>query len=153
VLTTLHTNSAADSITRLIDLGVEDFLLVSALRCIVGQRLVRKLCERCRMPTDKLPAAAAPLVRRGLLDPQPGDVFYTAPGCSWCGRTGFRGRLGIFEVLRLDPELRASIRRRLDVGAIEEHAKAAGMTSMLEDGIAKYKAGITSIEEVLRATS
>jgi general secretion pathway protein E len=153
VLTTLHTNSAADAIVRLVDLGVEDFLLVSALRCIVGQRLVRKLCERCRTPTDHLPAAAAPLVRRGLIDPQPGDVFYVAPGCSWCGRTGYRGRLGIFEVLTLDAELRTLIRTRLDVGAIQAHAQATGMTTMLEDGIAKYKAGLTSIEEVLRATS
>src|SRR5688572_18687297 len=153
VLTTLHTNSAADAIVRLIDLGVENFLLVSALRCVVGQRLVRKLCERCRTSTDQLPPAAMSLVRRGLLDPQPGDVFYVAPGCSWCGRTGYRGRLGIFEVLRLDSEMRSLIRGRLDVGAVQEHARATGMTTMLEDGIAKYKAGLTSIEEVLRATS
>jgi general secretion pathway protein E len=153
VLTTLHTNNAADAIVRLIDLGVEDFLLISALRCIVGQRLVRKLCERCRQPTDKLPPAALPLVDSGLLVPRPGEVFHTAPGCNWCGRTGYRGRQGIFEVLRLDADLRSLIRKRVDLIEIEQHARAAGMTTMLEDGIAKYRAGVTSIEEVLRATS
>ncbi len=153
VLTTLHTNNAADAIVRLIDLGVEDFLLISALRCVVGQRLVRKLCERCRTPTDQLPNAALPLVESGQLVPQPGEVFYTAPGCTWCGRTGYRGRQGIFEVLRLDSDLRTLIRRRVDLIEIQEQAKVTGMTTMLEDGIAKYRAGVTSIEEVLRATS
>jgi general secretion pathway protein E len=153
VLTTLHTNSAADAIVRLIDLGVESFLLVSALRCVVGQRLVRKLCERCRAPLDRLPAAALSLAERGVFRPQPGDVFYAAQGCNWCGKTGFRGRVGIFEVLRLDPEMRSLIRRSVDPGAIQERAKADGMTTMLEDGLAKYRAGVTTIEEVLRATT
>ncbi len=153
VLTTLHTNSAADAIVRLVDLGVETFLLVSALRCVVGQRLVRKLCERCRTPTDHLPPAAVRLAERGLFNPRAGEVFYTAPGCNWCGRTGYRGRVAIFEVLRLNDELRTLIRRNIDTGALQEQAKAAGMSSMLEDGLLKYRAGVTSIEEVLRATT
>jgi general secretion pathway protein E len=153
VLTTLHTNNAADAVVRLIDLGIEDFLLVSALRCVVGQRLVRKLCERCRTATGVLPAAAKNLVDRGVFNPQPGETFYTAPGCSWCARTGYRGRIGIFEVLRLDSAMRALIRSRVGVTEIQKHAQAAGMTTMLEDGIAKFRAGVTSIEEVLRATS
>jgi general secretion pathway protein E len=153
VLTTLHTNSAADSVVRLTDLGVESFLLISALRCVVGQRLVRKLCERCRTPTDRMPPAAVPLVERGVFRPRADEVFYTAPGCSWCGRTGFRGRIAVFEVLKLDDALRALIRRRIDVVEIQEQARASGMTTMLEDGIAKYRAGLTSIEEVLRATT
>jgi general secretion pathway protein E len=153
VLTTLHTNSAADAVIRLIDLGVEDFLLVSSLRCIVGQRLVRKLCERCRTPTMQPPAAAKALVEKGLLTLLPGETFHVAPGCSWCARTGYRGRIGIFEVLRLDNTVRSLIRRRLDIGEIERHARAAGMTTMLEDGMAKFRAGLTSIEEVLRVTT
>lgn len=153
VLTTLHTNSAADALIRLIDLGVEDFLLVSSLRCIVGQRLVRKLCERCRTPTTQPPAAAKALVEKGLLTLLPGETFHVAPGCSWCARTGYRGRIGIFEVLRLDNTVRSLIRRRLDIGEIERHARAAGMTTMLEDGMAKFRAGLTSIEEVLRVTN
>ena len=153
VLTTLHTNNAADAVVRLIDLGVEDFLLVAALRCVVGQRLVRKLCERCRAPTETMPAAARNLAERGLFTPAPGEIYYAAPGCSWCGRTGFRGRIGIFEVLRLTPDLRSLIRRRVDLAEIQEHAIANGMTTMLHDGIAKFRAGVTSIEEVLRATT
>ncbi|HWT30193.1 MAG TPA: GspE/PulE family protein [Propylenella sp.] len=153
VLTTLHTNSAADSVVRLVDLGVENFLLVSALRCVVGQRLVRKLCERCREPTQDLPIAARTLVDRGLLQVRAGEIFHRAPGCNWCGKTGYRGRLGIFEVLRLDAELRSLIRTQLDPNEIQRRAVAAGMTTMLQDGIAKFRAGITSIEEVLRATS
>ena len=153
VLTTLHTNSAADAVVRLTDLGVESFLLVSALRCVVAQRLVRKLCERCRTPAATLPPAALTLVERGLFKPAPGETFYTAPGCSWCGRTGFRGRVAIFEVLRLNADLSSIIRHSIDPTEIQARAKAAGMTTMLEDGIAKYRAGITSIEEVLRATT
>jgi general secretion pathway protein E len=153
VLTTLHTNSAADSIVRLVDLGVESFLLVSALRCVVGQRLVRKLCERCRTPVSRLPAAAMALVDKGLFLPPANGLIYAAAGCNWCGKTGYRGRIGIFEVLKLDPEMRSLIRRNVDPVAIEQRAKAAGMTTMLQDGLAKYCAGVTSVEEVLRATS
>ena len=153
VLTTLHTNSAADALVRLIDLGVEDFLLVSSLRCVVGQRLVRKLCERCRKPTTHPPAAARTLVEKGVLTLRPGEIFHEASGCSWCGRTGYRGRVGIFEVLRLDNTLRSLIRSRLDMTEIEQHARASGMTTMLEDGLSKFRAGITSVEEVLRVTT
>ena len=153
VLTTLHTNSAADSIVRLVDLGVEAFLLVSALRCVVGQRLVRKLCERCRMPAERLPAAAMALVDKGLFEPPADGIIYAPQGCNWCGKTGYRGRLGIFEVLPLDPEMRSLIRRNVDPVEIEARARATGMTTMLQDGLAKYKAGVTSVEEVLRATS
>jgi general secretion pathway protein E len=141
VLTTLHTNSAADSVVRLVDLGVENFLLVSALRCVVGQRLVRKLCERCREPTRELPVAARTLVERGLLTVRPGETFYTAPGCNWCGKTGYRGRIGIFEVLRLDSHLRTLIRTQVDSNEIQRRAVAAGMTTMLQDGIAKFQIG------------
>jgi len=153
VLTTLHTNSAADAIVRLLDLGVENFLLVSALRCVVGQRLVRKLCERCRTPTQDLPPAAQNLVHRGVFRPRPGEVFHTAPGCNWCGRTGYRGRIAIFEVLRLEGTLRSLVREGVDPAEIERRACAAGMTTMLQDGLAKYRAGLTSVEEVLRATT
>ena len=128
-------------------------MLVSALRCVVGQRLVRKLCERCRAPSEKLPAAAKSLVDKGVFTPRPGETFYDAPGCSWCGKTGYRGRLGIFEVLRLDAKMRGLIRSRVSVTELQEHAKAGGMTTMLDDGLAKFRAGVTSIEEVLRATT
>jgi general secretion pathway protein E len=153
VLTTLHTNSAADAVVRLVDLGVESFLLVSVLRCVVGQRLVRRLCERCRRPAERLPEAAGMLIDRGVLRLHADDVFHAAPGCAWCGKTGYRGRLGIFEVLRLDAELRGLLRSRADSVELERKAVEAGMTTMLQDGIAKARAGQTSLDEVLRATS
>jgi general secretion pathway protein E len=114
---------------------------------------VRKLCERCRVTTDEMPAAARSLVEKGAFTPRPGERFHVAPGCSWCGRTGYRGRVGIFEVLRLDSTLHGLIRRRADVSQIEAHARSHGMTTMLEDGLAKFRAGVTSIEDVLRVTS
>jgi general secretion pathway protein E len=152
VLTTLHTNSATDSLARLIDLKVESFLLASTVRCIVGQRLVRKLCERCKAPSGRLDDAAAALVDRGILAIRPGDTPCTAPGCAWCGGTGYRGRVGIFEVLSFDHELRRHIHAGVEPPEIERLAIAGGMTTMLQDGLAKFRAGITSVEEVLRVT-
>lgn len=153
VLTTLHTNTAVDSVLRLSDLGVEKFLLASVLRCVVGQRLVRKLCSRCKCPTTTLPAQAVGLLDKGLLEPAPDQVFFVPQGCDWCGRTGYRGRIGIFEVLKLDSELRTALRLRLDAREIAERARVFGMTTMLEDGISKALAGLTSFDEVLRATT
>lgn len=153
VLTTLHTNSAVDSVLRLSDLGVESFLLASVLRCVIGQRLVRKLCDRCKCCETTLPAQAASLVDRGLLRIEPGQEFFVPKGCEWCGRTGYRGRIGVFEVLKLDSDTRSTLRLRLDATEIAERARSFGMTTMLEDGLAKVLAGTTSFEEVFRATS
>lgn len=153
VLTTLHTNSAVDSILRLSDLGVESFLLASVLRCVVAQRLVRKLCERCKCCETTLPAQAASLVDKGVLTLEPGQDFFVPKGCEWCGRTGYRGRIGVFEVLKLDSEARSALRLRLDATEIAERARSFGMTTMLEDGLMKVLAGTTSFDEVFRATS
>jgi general secretion pathway protein E len=114
VLTTLHTNSAADAIVRLLDLGVEAFLLVSALRCVVGQRLVRKLCERCRTPTDQLPPAAYGLVERGLLDVQPGDVFLRRAGLQLVRQDGLSRPPGHIRGAAARPSIRSLIRERID---------------------------------------
>ena len=115
------------------------------------------LCASCAsaagQPRHSAPAAAKTLVEKGILHLRPGEIFHDAPGCSWCGRTGYRGRVGIFEVLRLDDTLRSLIRQRLDITEIQRHARATGMTTMLEDGLAKFRAGITSVEEVLRVTT
>ncbi|MBB3318056.1 MULTISPECIES: GspE/PulE family protein [unclassified Rhizobium] len=152
VLTTLHTNSAADAIIRLMDLGVETFLLASALRCVIAQRLVRRLCERCRAPVnDGAGAEHAALARRGFV-PRPGDSYFRAVGCAYCGESGYRGRVGIFEVLPVDAELSGLMRDDVDPQKIQTAAVRAGMTTMLDDGFAKYRKGITSIEEVLRVT-
>jgi len=134
------------------DLGVETFLLASALRCVIAQRLVRRLCERCRSAVaDGAGVEHAALARRGFVS-RPGDTCFRAVGCPYCGESGYRGRIGIFEVLPVDAELSGLIREDVDPQKIQAAAVRAGMTTMLDDGFAKYRKGITSIEEVLRVT-
>ncbi|MBH0237849.1 type II/IV secretion system protein [Methylobrevis sp. L22] len=152
VLTTLHTNTAADALVRLTDMGVEPFLIAASLRGVLGQRLVRRLCERCRRPDPTVRAGVEKLVEgRGLVC-EPADVYYEPVGCEACGRTGYRGRIGVFEVLRMDDGMRSLLRVEPDPGKVLAAARAAGMTTMLEDGLAKAGLGHTSVEEVLRAT-
>ena len=153
VLTTLHTNNAADAVARLLDLNVESFLLASALRCVVGQRLVRRLCERCRVPAKPGDAATESLMERGLLKLGPGEVLYTGGGCDWCGGTGYRGRIAIFEVMKFDANLRRHIHDEVDTSQLQKIARDSGMTLMLDDGLAKCRAGQTSVAEVLRVTT
>lgn len=150
VLTTLHTNNAADAVARLLDLKVESFLLASALRGVVGQRLVRKLCERCRTPTTDYDAATESLMERGMLTLEPGQALYKGVGCDWCGGTGYRGRIGIFEVMRFDSALRQHIHDEVDTADIQRLARQAGMTTMFEDGLAKCLSGQTAVSEVVR---
>lgn len=152
VLTTLHTNSASDAIVRLTDMGVEPYLIGASLRGVLGQRLVRRLCERCRRPDAESAADARRLAdARGLAFP-PCEGFFAPVGCEACGQTGYRGRIGIFEVLRADAALHAAVREAGDAGAIAVAARRGGMRTMLEDGLAKCSEGHTSFEEVLRAT-
>jgi len=153
VLTTLHTNNAADAVARLLDLKVESFLLASALRCVVGQRLVRRLCERCRKPASHDDPATEALIERGLLNLGDGEELFTGGGCDWCGGTGYRGRIAIFEVLKFDAALRQLIHDEVDTAEIQAGARKAGMTLMREDGLAKCRAGLTSVSEVLRVTT
>ena len=150
VLTTLHTNSAADAVVRLADMGVEPFLIAASLRGVLGQRLVRRLCERCRA----LDIAQADLVhalcrKRGFPSPL-GENYHKPHGCSACGQTGYRGRLGVFEVLRVDAPMSALIGARADTSTLLAAARANGTTTMLEDGLAKAASGLTSLSEVLR---
>jgi general secretion pathway protein E len=153
VLTTLHTNTAAEAVIRLADLGVEDFLLASALRCVVGQRLVRRLCERCKVRGAEPPPAARRLVESGMMGAEAGRLLFAARGCDQCGQTGYRGRVAIFEVLTMDAGMRSLLRQRPDPVEVERQARRQGMTTMYEDGLRKCLDGITSIEEVVRATS
>lgn len=152
LLTTLHTNSAAEAVVRLADLGIDSFLLRSTLRCVVGQRLVRQLCTRCRRPTEECSASASALADAGRFQPRPEDTYFVAVGCSWCGGTGYRGRIGLFEVIRLDEGLRTLIRSDVDASKLAQEASTRGMRTMLQDGMEKYRCGITTVEEVLRAT-
>ena len=152
VLTTLHTNTATDAVVRLADMGIEPYLIAASLRGVLGQRLVRRLCERCRAPDpDAVSAVGELCAARGFA--RPDDLAFHAPrGCAACGQTGFRGRVGVFEVMRVDDRLSASIRRQPDPRAMLELAREGGMTTMLEDGLAKAGCGLTSVDEVLRAT-
>ncbi len=153
VLTTLHTNTAAAAITRLVDMGVEPFLLASTIRCIVGQRLVRVLCSECRRltPLDQSVLEAEP--RFAALGLRAGDAVGEAVGCSRCSGVGYRGRQGVFEVLEVTERVRRLIDTQADDSAIEREARAEGMTTMIEDGLAKCRAGLTSVEEILRVTA
>ena len=167
VLSTIHTNSAAGAIPRLIDMGVEPFLLVSTLRVIVGQRLVRRLCEgmepyrlddeeRAKIAhSDKFDAALHALVEEKLLKAGStvGDMpFYKPTPSSEC-EEGYKSRIGIHEILSVSSSIRELILHSGTSEAIEEQARKEGMLNMLEDGIYKASRGITSMEEVLRAVT
>ena len=152
VLTTLHTNTAAGAVTRLIDMGVESFLIASCLRVIVGQRLVRILCDQCKEQHRLAAVDLASDHRYAVLGFAVGDEIYRSKGCECCGFTGFRGRTGVFEVMEVSPRLRA-IGPKTDATDLERVAREEGMTTMTEDGMAKCRAGLTTVAEVFRVTS
>lgn len=144
VLSTLHTNSAPATVTRLIDMGIEPFLIASTLSCVIAQRLVRKLCPLCKQPYSPTKAELASL---GITSNKP-LTFYKPIGCAECS-DGYRGRLAIFEVMRMTPELAQMTMLRSDTGTITKAAIADGMTTLLADGIQKIESGLTSVAEVL----
>jgi type IV pilus assembly protein PilB len=150
VLATLHTNDAPAAVTRLTDMGVEPFLTASAVDCVIAQRLARRLCERCKAPAQ---------IERELLETigfpfghvLEGEMsFYRPVGCDRCGGTGYRGRVGIYELMVIDDEIREMILRRTSAGEIGRVAQRNGMVRLREDGLLKAARGITTIEEVLR---
>jgi len=153
VLTTLHTESAAAAVPRLLDLGVEGYLLRSTLRAVVAQRLVRQLCDRCKTPKglDKADFAEDP--RLTELGFRTGETLFEPCGCERCGGTGYRGRVGVFEVLEMSDEIRGLIGDKTDGSKIDRAAIHAGMLTMVDDGVAKCRAGLTSPAELLRVTS
>src|SRR5882757_9648387 len=153
VLTTLHTNTAAGAIPRLIDLEVESFLLASCVRAIVGQRLVRMLCEHCKKPHRLSASDLTRDQRYATLGFKAGDTIHNAAGCEWCSSTGFHGRRGVFEVIEVTPRLRQAIGPKTDAVELEKVALAEGMTTMADDGVAKCRAGLTTIDEVFRVTA
>jgi general secretion pathway protein E len=153
VLTTLHTNTAAGAIPRLIDLEVESFLLASSVRAIVGQRLVRLLCEHCKEPRRLSAADLGADERLAPLGFMAGEAVHWAKGCDWCGFSGYRGRCGVFEVMEVSPRVRRGIGPACDATVLEQLAREEGMATMTEDGVAKCRAGLTTVDEVLRVTS
>lgn len=146
VFATLHTNDAVSAVTRLVDMGVEPFLLASSLIGVGAQRLVRKLCPHCRKPAAALPAEFAAAVTRA------GNGVWAAAGCMACDHSGYRGRTGIYELLPVDDELRRLIHDRAAEQALRAHAAATGMRSLRDDGLRWAAQGVTSLEEVLRVT-
>jgi general secretion pathway protein E len=153
VLTTLHTETAAAAVPRLLDLGVEGFLLNSTLRAVIAQRLVRILCDRCSKKRRLLADDVAIDPRYTALGIAVGEIVYEPGGCERCGGTGYRGRNGIFEVLEIDEGVRDLIGNRAVTNAIDEAARRGGMTTMVDDAVAKCRSGITSIAEVMRVTT
>jgi general secretion pathway protein E len=153
VLTTLHTETAAAAVPRLLDLGVEGFLLKSTLRAVIAQRLVRILCDRCRVEKKLTPADLSADPRYGMLGFVAGDKVCEPAGCERCGGTGYRGRSGVFECLEMSEPVRKLIGSHTDTGVVEDAAVKAGMTTMIEDAVTKCRAGITSAAEVLRVTT
>lgn len=146
VFSTLHTNDAPGSLTRLIDLGLEPFLISSSLILVVAQRLVRRICPKCKEEFLPPPAALKDL---GLGE---NTQFFRGKGCPACKNSGFSGRIGIFEVLALNETLRKMIEQKDSADAIKKTALELGMSSLRKDGLAKAMQGLTTIEEILRAT-
>ena len=146
VFATLHTNDAPSAVARLIDMGVEPFLISSSTIGIIAQRLVRLICDHCR--ESYLPSKD---VLKGL-DIKPGTEFYRGKGCGQCKGTGFMGRTGIFEVLTINEEIRKMIETRRSADEIKKRSIELGMKTLREDGLVKAQKGFTSLEEVLRLT-
>jgi general secretion pathway protein E len=151
VFSTLHTNDAAGAVTRLLDMGIEPFLVASSLVAIVAQRLVRVLCSACRQPYHP---SADELAKLGVSPDRAADAtWFRAGGCQECLSTGYRGRTGIYEILVLDDELRALVLAKTDANSIKTRAMEHGMRTLREDGAQKVVAGVTTTEEVLRVTT
>ncbi|MEJ5378294.1 MAG: type II secretion system ATPase GspE [bacterium] len=148
VFSTLHTNDAAGAITRLIDMGVEPFLVSSSVNAILAQRLVRVICPKCK--EGYRPNART--IRELGISQDEDVVLYRGKGCDACLNTGFRGRTGIFEFLVMDDTLRGLMMQTSDSTTLRKAAMARGMKSLREDGVQKIRAGITTVEEVLRVT-
>jgi len=153
VLTTLHTETAAAAVPRLIDLGIEGFLLKSTLRAVVAQRLVRVLCDRCKVPHQLTSADIDKDPRFAVIGFRAGEVVHEAGGCERCGGTGYRGRNGVFEILEMNDDLRRLVGPQTDSHTIDTAAMRGGMTTMLVDAVTKCRAGMTTVPEVFRVTT
>ncbi|MBM3248392.1 MAG: type II secretion system protein GspE [Candidatus Omnitrophica bacterium] len=150
LFSTLHTNDAAGAIARLIDMGVEPFLVASSLIMACAQRLCRKICPSCK---EQYEVPKAMLDKIGL-KPEKGNIFYRGKGCSACLDTGYKGRMGLLEVLMVDDQIREMIVKRTPSDEIKNYAiKNCGMVTLWDDAVKKFTLGLTTLEEVLRVTS
>ncbi len=150
VFTTLHTNDSTGAVTRLVDMGVEPFLISASLECVLAQRLIRKICTRCREPYEPTEAV---LQQLGLSPYDIGDKnFYYGKGCDACNQTGYKGRKGIYELLKMSDPVRELINQRAPGVVLRQKAIELGMTTLREDGLRSIYDGETTIEEVLKYT-
>ncbi|MBV9293824.1 MAG: Flp pilus assembly complex ATPase component TadA, partial [Frankiales bacterium] len=149
VLTTLHTNDAPSAVTRLVEMGIEPFLVGSALDCVLAQRLARRLCPKCREAytpdPETLIAARFPWNEGEEL-----PTLYRAVGCSACSKTGYRGRLALHEVMPVTEEIERLAVERASAAVISNVAREQGMMSLRDDGLYKVLNGVTTLEEILR---
>lgn len=148
VFSTVHTNDAAGAITRLQEMGIESFLISSALLCVLAQRLVRVICKECK---ESFPIEPGVLQEMGITDPGSPTAF-RGQGCAHCNETGYRGRTGIYELLVVDDDIRQIILSRASSQEIRERAIQSGMTTLRQDGWSKVLEGITTVEEIIRVT-
>jgi type IV pilus assembly protein PilB len=150
VFTTLHTNDSTGAVTRLVDMGVEPFLISASLECVLAQRLIRKICTRCREAYEPSEAVLSSL---GLSPYDIGDKnFYYGKGCEACNHTGYKGRKGIYELLKISDPIRELINQRASSVVLRQKAVELGMTTLREDGLRSIYDGETTIEEVLKYT-
>jgi len=151
VLSTLHTNDAASTITRMVDMGIEPFNVASAVNLVVAQRLVRRICKDCRDEANYTDEELAPL--RLTEDEAAAITFMKGVGCDGCNGTGYRGRAGLYEVMALTPELRRMILRGDSSADLKQQAVSEGMLTLRMDGLDKIKQGVTTLEEVVKETA
>lgn len=160
VLSTLHANDAATTLPRLLDMGIEPFLLASTVNVAIAQRLVRKICQACRISylitdEEKKMITSEPTLKEAFQKETKNMNalrFYRGPGCKVCGNTGYQGRIGIFEVLEITENIRPLIIERAASDTIVAAARKGGMTTMMEDGVVKVLNGVTTLSEVMRVT-
>jgi type IV pilus assembly protein PilB len=150
VFTTLHTNDAPSSIARLLDLGVEPFLITATIEGIIAQRLVRRICAHCKeeyQPTEEQ------LMELELLpEDVKGQSFHRGRGCDYCNNTGYRGRMGIYEIMTVDDEMREMIMNHASTNLLRDAARKRGMRTLRQSGLMSIYEGLTTIEEVVRQT-
>jgi type IV pilus assembly protein PilB len=143
VLSTIHTNDSLSAVNRLEDMGIEPFLLASTLRVLEAQRLVRRLCPECKEPYD---CSAEVAQAYGF---EAGQTLFRSKGCDECRGAGYRGRIGVFEVVRITPQMAQLIQTRAPVPELRAAAREQGMKLLLDNGLDKVRTGLTSLEEVL----
>ncbi|MDD3374467.1 MAG: ATPase, T2SS/T4P/T4SS family [Candidatus Omnitrophica bacterium] len=150
VFSTLHTNDAASAVARLLDMGIEAYLIASSVLCFIAQRLVRLICPKCKQPVEMTPSMIQNLGLKA--EDLQGVTVYEGKGCEFCGMTGYKGRQGIYEFLLLNEEIRDLILRRVSATQIKNKAIECGMRTLRQSGWEKVKSGLTSPSEVIRVT-